>query len=584
MRVGSPRFTRQQWGWPALFALALLVRIWQIDRLPLWLDETSFIQQAYLPFNELVANVFRVNPTPPLYVLFMGWWIPLGPAGEVWPRLPSAVFGSAFVVAVAWLAGELAGRRAAFIAGAFALLQPLAIWYAQEARTYALSMALAAAMTAAEVRFLRRGELRWAIALGVVTLVLESSHYAAVLPIGIAIILAIAYPASLKRRLSALTALGISALPLLATREGRDYFSESGGISSIAASTFVATIPDTFHGVRDAWVRFVGGPAIDLYPGMGGTMAILAAASGIFLLLLGPRASRWIVGAFLLTCAAALLVPATRVLLSDRYASLTLGLLIAAGAVAVAGLRPRLRGSVIATTLALLLVADTVYWLDPRVGKGPNYREPALYLASRALPSDVIVEADLDQTFDYYALRVFGASARVVRPRVGIGGESVEETERDLQEALAGATAAWYMPRWTEVFWDPQQRVRNWLDGSWCLANAPRFDVVELREYVPCQRTAIVTRLGPTLTATPNPVPAGFGSGVTTIQWDTYDGSMGQVYAGLSGGPEELFAQGGRGKQEANWIQTGSLYVFRLYSGTDRAKLLQSLAVFRSAS
>ena len=38
--------------------------------------------------------------------------------------------------------------------------------------------------------------------------------------------------------------------------------------------------------------------------------------------------------------------------------------------------------------------------------------------------------------------------------------------------------------------------------------------------------------------ATPNPVPAGRGSGKTIVNWYTGDGSPGQVYVSIDGGPK----------------------------------------------
>lgn len=70
----------------------------------------------------------------------------------------------------------------------------------------------------------------------------------------------------------------------------------------------------------------------------------------------------------------------------------------------------------------------------------------------------------------------------------------------------------------------------------------------------------------PTLTASPNPVPAGSGAGTTTISWNIGDGwSIGQVYVSMDGGDEVLFSQGESGSQEASWILTVSEYAFRLY-------------------
>lgn len=90
-----------------------------------------------------------------------------------------------------------------------------------------------------------------------------------------------------------------------------------------------------------------------------------------------------------------------------------------------------------------------------------------------------------------------------------------------------------------------------------------------------------VTRIAPTLTACPNPVPPGDGLGRTTISWDTGDESVGKVYVSTNGGEESLMAASGRGSAAANWICNGSSYEFRLYN-LDRTKLLAKVVVTRA--
>ena len=46
--------------------------------------------------------------------------------------------------------------------------------------------------------------------------------------------------------------------------------------------------------------------------------------------------------------------------------------------------------------------------------------------------------------------------------------------------------------------------------------------------------------------------------------------------------PEQLFAQGAQGSQDAPWISAGATFEFRLYAGTEREALLASVAVRRS--
>ena len=87
------------------------------------------------------------------------------------------------------------------------------------------------------------------------------------------------------------------------------------------------------------------------------------------------------------------------------------------------------------------------------------------------------------------------------------------------------------------------------------------------------------------LTATPNPVPAGSGTGTTIIAWRTTDIPSEQVHVYVIGldGKETLFATGSEGSQAAPWITTDVPVEFRLYSGSGaKRKLLDKITVTRN--
>ena len=82
-----------------------------------------------------------------------------------------------------------------------------------------------------------------------------------------------------------------------------------------------------------------------------------------------------------------------------------------------------------------------------------------------------------------------------------------------------------------------------------------------------------------TITASPNPVATCEGSGITTITWNTGDGTTGQVYVSEDGAPETLFTSGPPGSAPAPWIRAGKTFEFRLYAGTEHAKVLAKTQV-----
>ena len=92
----------------------------------------------------------------------------------------------------------------------------------------------------------------------------------------------------------------------------------------------------------------------------------------------------------------------------------------------------------------------------------------------------------------------------------------------------------------------------------------------------PC--IVFVTKIAPTLSASPNPVLPGERLGTTTISWDTDDESAGSLYVSKNGGQESLVATGRRGSVATPWIQTGCSYEFRLYN-SDHTKLLDKVLV-----
>ena len=87
-----------------------------------------------------------------------------------------------------------------------------------------------------------------------------------------------------------------------------------------------------------------------------------------------------------------------------------------------------------------------------------------------------------------------------------------------------------------------------------------------------------VSKIAPTLSASPNPVPAGDRLGKTTISWNSVDG---QIYVSENGREEVLFADSPRDSQDADWIGEGSSYEFRLYN-SDHSKLLEKVIVTKA--
>jgi len=101
-------------------------------------------------------------------------------------------------------------------------------------------------------------------------------------------------------------------------------------------------------------------------------------------------------------------------------------------------------------------------------------------------------------------------------------------------------------------------------------SDCPNFENLIITEGV-----VFVTKMAPSLSASPNPMPAGEGPGQTTISWKSVEG---KVYVSTNGREEVLFAGSPRGSEQANWIKAGSTHEFRLYSA-DHKQLLAKVTV-----
>lgn len=147
-RLGGTRYGMLVWlGLLCLLAAAL--RLYKLDAQSLWLDEVFTVLTASYPLQLLLAGgELPINfNNPPLYFVLIHLMMDFSPT-DFAIRFPSAVAGILLVPATAFLAARLFRRQEALVAAALMALSPMAIHYAQEARSYAIVMLLIPLATA----------------------------------------------------------------------------------------------------------------------------------------------------------------------------------------------------------------------------------------------------------------------------------------------------------------------------------------------------------------------------------------------------------------------------------------------------
>jgi mannosyltransferase len=207
----------------ALTALGAVLRFAAIGHQGYWFDEGNTVLLVHLSPGKMLGLIPQSESTPPLYYGIAWVWARLFGYGEAGLRSLSAVAGVATIPVVYGAAAKLISRRAPLIAAALTACSPLLIWYSQEARSYALLVALSAlsllALAHAQERPTSRSLIWWAIACAAAL----ATHYYAVLvvvPEAIWLLAAHWCRRSVQLAVGVVALCGLALIPLAISQNG----------------------------------------------------------------------------------------------------------------------------------------------------------------------------------------------------------------------------------------------------------------------------------------------------------------------------------------------------------------------------
>jgi mannosyltransferase len=323
-------------------------------------------------FGEMLHMVKVSESNPPLYYALSWVWAQAFGTGEVALRSLTALFGAA-TVPVGYLIGrQLASRRAGLVLAALVALNPMLIWYSQEARSYALLVFFGAVALFFFVRALdgRRGRdlAGWALASALAL----CSHYFAAFAIGIeALWLLVVLRASWRLVLPAIAGVGAVALALLPLITAQVNPTHIGWIENSPLSTRVWETGVSFLAGETGHV--IAAAPRDHYALIP---ALLAFAALALVALRGDRRERQGTGLGLALGVGVVALAAIAALVGKDYVverNLLPALvpLLAATALGLTAARARRLGPVLAVALC-------AYWLafDIHVTRTPNLQRP----------------------------------------------------------------------------------------------------------------------------------------------------------------------------------------------------------------
>jgi 4-amino-4-deoxy-L-arabinose transferase-like glycosyltransferase len=177
------------------------LRFATLDAQSLWYDEAVTARLLGMDLGAMLRAIPDSESTPPLYYVLAWLWTHVAGTGEVGLRSFSALLGTV-TIAVVWALGRrIGGDRAGLAAAALVAVNPMLVWFSQEARAYAL-LALLGALAA----------LLWLRALEDWDFVLRSSAQAPVVASAEA-----SPPPTFGRRYTRMLAWGAVAALMLAT-------------------------------------------------------------------------------------------------------------------------------------------------------------------------------------------------------------------------------------------------------------------------------------------------------------------------------------------------------------------------------
>jgi len=235
----------------AIIALAALVRFATLRTQSIWFDEAATWDLVRRPFGEMLRRIPDGESNPPLFYALEWAWTRAFGDGELGLRSLSALAGL-LTVPVAYAIARRAARglaraaaeHAGLAAAALVAVDPLLVWFSQEARSYALAALLSALalLLLQRAEDDRRGRLLagWAV---VSALALATHYFTAFVLAPQALWLLWRHS---RRRgalvaVGAVAAAGLALLPLLLAQAGNPY-----DIAGTSLALRLAQLPKQF--------------------------------------------------------------------------------------------------------------------------------------------------------------------------------------------------------------------------------------------------------------------------------------------------------------------------------------------------
>jgi 4-amino-4-deoxy-L-arabinose transferase-like glycosyltransferase len=264
--------TLRKYALPLAIVVGAALRFYALGHQSFWYDEWDTVFMTQQSFGDMLNRLGPVELSPPVYfVVTWLWTVPFGDS-EFALRSVSALAGIALIPVLYLAARDLVDRRAGLIVAWLAAVNPLLVWYSQEARSYSLMLLFTAAGFLFFVRALKdpdRGRPQLYLWGAASALAMATHYLSAVLIVPEAALLWL-FSGIPRRPLLGATAIpaitGLALLPLLADQAGH-----GGWISGLPLRLRAEGVPQNmaigFYSPLDwlPWVAVAGFAAVIVY-------------------------------------------------------------------------------------------------------------------------------------------------------------------------------------------------------------------------------------------------------------------------------------------------------------------------------
>jgi 4-amino-4-deoxy-L-arabinose transferase-like glycosyltransferase len=267
------------WVLPALLAIVVAGFVLRV----LLVRDSVFGDELFtyaIATEDSLGGVFdginTTENTPPLYYLLAWLSTKLGdPTHTI--RLPSLILGTAAIPLVYAIGKAVRSARAGLLAAVVVALSPFAVFYASEARAYAVLGTCVALSTWALLKAVRSESRRWWVVFAVATVAGFYLHYIAIFSTAAQLgWVLVAYPTARRRALIAAGASALAYVPWL------PWFGQNADLDVIGQS-YPLTFGSVFERLRDV---FPGHPFVGPSD-VPGTLGLIAFGSLAVVLVAG---------------------------------------------------------------------------------------------------------------------------------------------------------------------------------------------------------------------------------------------------------------------------------------------------------